>query len=520
MQISLIVAIDSRGGISKNGKVPWHIKEDLNFFQDVTKRPLLTDQGLQTKKNVIIMGKKTWKEIPEKFRGLKDRVNIVISSTMTVKELYEDNKTETECYLLTSLDDALEFSRESDFGHVFIGGGKQIYEEAIKKFNIEDLYVTRIDSDYQCDNNIDDALSDAMDNYRFHDSWSFKVRDHTSDKSVDVTFIKLSNTATDLGRRNPDERQYQNLLQGILNHGDYRETRNGMVYHTFGKQLEFDLDRGFPILTTKKINFQAIVEELLWFLRGNTNAKNLSSKGVKIWDQNTSRSFLDSMGLQRYEEGDIGPMYGFQLLHFNASYQGCNQDYTGKGFNQIEYCLQLLKTDPHSRRIMMTTYNPMQAKEGCLFPCHGISIIFNVTSGTEKIPAEEIENIGKLEEDSREVRKLSCMMTQRSVDSICGLQFNLTSYALLMRLMCEVINNDPEYLGPKFKPGRLIMNLADTHIYEQHYEQAIRQILRPAHPFPKLEIKTGIRKLEDFKFEDFQLIGYEYEPYIPVKMVA
>lgn len=209
-------------------------------------------------------------------------------------------------------------------------------------------------------------------------------------------------------------------------------------------------------------------------------------------------------------------MYGFQLQHFNAEYQGCNQDYNGKGFNQIEYCLELLKTDPHSRRILMTTYNPLQAKEGCLFPCHGISIIFNVNEGFETKDGTENQD----EKGKQKFRKLSCMMTQRSVDSICGLQFNLTSYALLVHLICEVINNDPNYLGPKYRPGRLIMNLADTHIYEQHYEQAIRQILRDPHPFPKLKIKRKVQKLNFFQAEDFELIGYKYEPYIPVKMVA
>lgn len=194
-------------------------------------------------------------------------------------------------------------------------------------------------------------------------------------------------------------------------------------------------------------------------------------------------------------------MYGFNWLHYGADYEGMNHDYTGKGFNQLEYCLNLLKNDPHSRRILMTTYNPEIAKQGCLFPCHGIDIIFNVKTKDN-------------------VNILSCMMTQRSADMFLGVPFNIASYSLLVHIICEVINNDKTYSGNKFTPGILTINLGDLHIYEDHKTQCIRQILRDPYPFPQLIIKGQHVNMSDFTYEDFELIDYNCYPGIIAQMVA
>jgi thymidylate synthase len=224
----------------------------------------------------------------------------------------------------------------------------------------------------------------------------------------------------------------------------------------------------------------------------------LSDIDVKIWEPNTTREFLDKVGLEKYDVGDMGPMYGFQLRNFNAPYHGPDSDYIGKGVDQVAYCLNLLKTDPYNRRILMTTFNPAQVTEGVLYPCHGISILFNVGPNHE----------------------LSCMMTQRSVDTACGLPFNIVSYALLVHLFCQVINNDLNYLGPKFTPGKLIMNLGDTHIYKDHYSDIIRQVLREPHKFPQLKFNRQVTNLTDFKFTDMELVEYQSYPIIGFKMVA
>ena len=252
-----------------------------------------------------------------------------------------------------------------------------------------------------------------------------------------------------------------------------------------------------PLLTTKKVFFRGAFEELMWFLRGDTNAKHLSEKGVSIWDGNTSREFLDSVGLQKYEEGDIGAMYYFQIYHFNEPYQGMNHTHTG-GFNQFEYCINLIKTDPYSRRIMMTTYNPLQSGDGVLFPCHSVLIQFNVDGA----------------------HNLNCLMVQRSADSFLGLPFNICSTSLLVRLIVEVINNDSTYLGRKLSAGKLTIQLGDTHLYEDHYSQAIRQILREPFAFPVMKINRTVSDITDFKFEDIELVGYSSYPNIVAKMVV
>ncbi|QKF93754.1 bifunctional dihydrofolate reductase/thymidylate synthase [Fadolivirus algeromassiliense] len=492
---NLIVAVDSNWGISKQNSIPWMIKEDSTFFQDVTKRVHAKD-----KKNVVIMGRNTWKALPDSFRGLKDRINIVVSSSMKEDELFNDNVTKSEIYLTKSLTDSMELCKKLNPGKIFIGGGSSIYKEAIEKLNIDEIYLTNIGKYYECDNVFPvDTLGKIITQYKEHSVKKFIVKDRNNDEDVEVSFRKLykGNLPSRLNI-NSEEQQYLNLLEDILKTGHFRQTRNSKTWSKFGKTMEFDLSKGFPILTTKKIFLRGVFEELLFFLKGDTNANHLSEKGVKIWDANTTREFLDSVGLNHYDVGDMGPMYGFNWSHYNANYNNMNSDYTGQGFNQIEYCLNLLKKDPFSRRILMTTFNPAVAKQGVLYPCHGISILFNVEEG----------------------HKLSCMMTQRSADTFLGIPFNISSYAMLVHLFCEVINNDTEYKGPKFIPGRLIMNLGDVHVYENHHSEVIRQILREPYNFPQLIFKRKVTDLTDFKFEDMELIDYECYPNIPAKMIA
>jgi dihydrofolate reductase/thymidylate synthase len=482
-KINLIAAIDVKGGISRCGKIPWLIKADYNFFLDVTKR-----QYVLNKKNVLIMGKNTWKALPHVSRGLKDRITIVVSSSMTENELGTDNKTDAETYLVKSLTNMMDLYNKLDAGKLFICGGSQIYTEALKTLQIEEIYLTQIDYDYECDNFFPLHLLKTNCNAPTD---TFMLDD--SKQKVKVTFIRHG-----MIDRNLEELQYLNLLKNILSTGDFKQTRNAKTWSVFGKTMEFDLEKGFPLLTTKKVFMKGIFEELLFFLKGDTNTNHLVEKNVKIWEGNTNREFLDANKLDHYAIGDMGSMYGFNLVHFGAEYDGMDKNYENKGFNQIEYCLHLLKTDPFSRRIIMTTYNPAKAHEGVLYPCHGLSIIFSV-----------------------DVKyRLSCMMTQRSADILCGVPFNIASYALLIHLLCEVINNDPNYIGNKFTPGRLIMNFADVHIYESHYSQVVRQILREPFNFPTITFKRKLNVLIDFTFDDLVIQNYISYPGIIAKMVA
>lgn len=289
--------------------------------------------------------------------------------------------------------------------------------------------------------------------------------------------------------QNNDENQYLKIMSDLIYNGDYRMTRNGFTYSLFGKSLSFDISKSFPLLTTKKVFFRGIIEELLFFLRGQTNSKILEDKGINIWKPNTTNEFIKSRNLS-YEEGDMGPMYGFNWLHFGAKYQDCKTDYTNKGFNQIEQVIRLLKEDPFSRRIIMTTYNPEIAEEGVLYPCHGIVVQFYVNQKDNKY-------------------YLSCSMTQRSADIACGVPYNIASYAALVYLLCK-------HLGDKYVPDQLIINLGDVHLYEEHLNEALIQIKRTPKEFPKLEIKE-FEKIEELTYEHFMLTNYTYDE--PIKYI-
>lgn len=239
----------------------------------------------------------------------------------------------------------------------------------------------------------------------------------------------------------------------------------------------------------------------MFFVKGDTNANHLSEKSVKIWEPNTRRQFLDSVGLSNYEEGDMGPMYGFNWRHFGAQYTGMQTDYTSQGFDQIKYCLELLKADPFSRRIMLTTFNPANAQESVLYPCHSIVYQFYVSEENNKY-------------------KLNGICYNRSQDTMLGTPFNIASSSLLLLLFIEVINNDTNYRGPKFSAGKIIFYLGDTHVYEEHYSQVIRQILRNPLKFPQIKFNRQINDICDFKFEDITIDNYKCYPTINCKMVA
>lgn len=488
--VNLIVAVDNKWGISKNNTIPWHIKEDLNFFTDVTKREYQKD-----KRNAVIIGKNTWDAL--KTKGLKDRITIIVSTTMIMDDVYN-----LDCYVVPSLVKAMHLCSRLEVGKIFIGGGSRIYKEAIETLFIDEIYMTEIDGHYECDNFFPGDVYQTMfqQYYKIYMTYRFDVVDQLMNKQVSVKFTKAYRGEFPPHLNiNHQEHQYLGLLEDVIKTGDYRQTRNAKVWSKFGKTVEFDLSQSIPVLTTRKVFVRGAFEELIFFLSGKTNATLLSNKGVKFWEANTSREFLDSQGLN-YREGDLGPLYPIQWCHYGIKYEGCDKDYKDMGFDQVQYCLDLLKTDPFSRRILMTSYNPVQAKEGCLFPCHGIGIQFYVELNNNRY-------------------KLSCMMTQRSSDLGCAFHVNSVAYSLLVYLMCHVINHDPEYKGYRFVPGRLIINLGDYHIYD-HREQCIRLILRDPFPFPTLSIKGDKYVLEELVWEDLELMNYQCYPNVITKMTA
>ena len=214
--------------------------------------------------------------------------------------------------------------------------------------------------------------------------------------------------------------------------------------------------------------------------------KILEKDNVNIWKWNTTREFLDNRNLNDYEEGDLGPMYGFNWRHFNAEYTGCSKDYTGEGLDQLQNLITEIKKNPNSRRHLMTTFNPSVLDKSCLMPCHGISVQFYVDNGY-----------------------LSCLMNQRSVDSCCGLPYNITSYSLLTYMIAHLCD---------LKPKELIISGGDIHIYKTHIENARIQVDRVPKSFPTLEIKRKVNNIDDFKYEDFEILNYDHHPILKYEM--
>lgn len=287
------------------------------------------------------------------------------------------------------------------------------------------------------------------------------------------------------------EQVYIDLLQRVLEEGTYRSDRTGTgVYSLFGERLKFDLrNNNIPLLTTKRVYWKGVVEELLFFIKGKTDNKYLQEKNVHIWDGNTRREYLDKIGLQNLEEDDMGEIYGFNWRHFGAKYINCHSDYNGEGVDQLQKAIDLIKNDPTSRRIVVSAWNPIVLDKACLYPCH---IMFQFYVNVDK-------------------GELSCQMYQRSVDCFLGLPFNIASYALLTHMMAD-------HCG--LKAGDLVMCLGDTHIYSNHVEQCKIQIGREIREFPKLIIKNRKDKIEDYEFDDFELLGYKPHPTIKAEMAV
>ncbi|MBQ8465398.1 MAG: thymidylate synthase [Alphaproteobacteria bacterium] len=254
-------------------------------------------------------------------------------------------------------------------------------------------------------------------------------------------------------------KQYLDLLQDILDNGVDKGDRTGTgTRSVFGRQMRFDLSQGFPLLTTKKVHLKSIIYELLWFLKGDTNVRYLQEHGVRIWNE-----WAD-------ENGDLGPVYGAQWRNWN-----------NEGIDQIKNLIETLKKNPNDRRMIVSAWNPSQVPNMALPPCH-MMFQFYVADN-----------------------KLSCMLYQRSCDMFLGVPFNIASYALLTMMIAHVCG---------FEPGEFVHTLGDTHIYHNHFEQVKEQLAREPRPLPQMIIKRKVDSIDDFQYEDFELVGYDPWPAI------
>jgi thymidylate synthase len=284
-----------------------------------------------------------------------------------------------------------------------------------------------------------------------------------------------------------NEREYLRVLAKVLEQGDTRPDRTGTgTLSLFGEQMRFDISESVPVLTTKRVPWKSCVKELLWFCRGETDSKILSSDGVKIWEANTSRKFLDARGLYWLPEGDIGAGYGWQWRHAGADIRGDGSD----GYDQLAEIERLLKAEPHSRRIFMSAWSPKQLELMALPPCH-LSCQFYVSSDGG----------------------LSCHMYQRSCDMFLGVPWNILSYSVLTYVLAARAG---------LKPKELIVSCGDVHVYRDHLEQAREQLSREpmAPPSLKVDHKVVSKEWADINIDDFELVGYESHPAIKAHMSA
>ena len=261
-------------------------------------------------------------------------------------------------------------------------------------------------------------------------------------------------------------KQYLDLLEKVLDEGVVKEDRTGTGTRAiFGHQMRFDLDKGFPLVTTKKLHMKSIIHELLWFIQGNTNVDYLNKNGVSIWNE-----WAD-------EKGELGPVYGKQWRSWQST--------DGTAIDQLAGLIDTIRENPDSRRLVLSAWNPSDLPQMALPPCHCLFQFF-VADG-----------------------KLSCQLYQRSADIFLGVPFNIASYALLTHMVADVCD---------LKPGEFVHTLGDAHLYSNHLEQARSQVAREPHKLPRLVIKNDRREIDEFRFEDFEITGYKSHKHIAAEI--
>lgn len=277
-------------------------------------------------------------------------------------------------------------------------------------------------------------------------------------------------------------RAYLDLLRRVLEEGRERKDRTGTgTLGVFGHQMRFDLRQGFPLLTTKKLHLRSIVHELLWFLRGETHVGSLQAAGVAIWNEWATAEQCAKFGRA---EGDLGPVYGHQWRNFGATAL-LDGTYARDGVDQIRRVLEEIRRHPESRRLIVTGWNPREAQQVALPPCHTL-FQFYVQEG-----------------------ELSCQLYQRSADIFLGVPFNIASYALLLQMVAQVCD---------LSPREFVHTLGDAHLYRNHLEQARLQLTREPRPLPRVRMNPAVKDLFAFRFEDVTIEGYDPHPHIKAEV--
>jgi dihydrofolate reductase/thymidylate synthase len=540
-EFTIIAAVDLAMGIGKNNTLPWECKSDMQYFKNVT-----TGTGsIHNKPNVIIMGHNTYLSLPKDKEGnikpLPDRINAVITTT-----LEKDN---LEIQPFPTFDRALEilFDRP-DVGDIFVIGGGQIYRQAINHQNCSKLIITKMINTHDCD--------------VFFPEIDLNMYEPDSEITYDKDYYRV--TYNRIREKTHDELQFINVLKQIMTKGRWKMDRTQIgTLSLFGQvHMSFDLrNYKIPVLTSKFIPVKTVIAELFLFLSGKTNVKEFHDKKFIIWDGNTSREYLDSIGLADYNEFETGPFYGWQWRNFGKPYvpekfkekmnfnnnpveveaQGFDLGGFGGGFNkkqvsseiinkiklnnpiqiseylnlikefipehlqlsqkqfdevntfycdQVQEVIHLIKTNPSSRRIMLSAWNPNQIKEMCLPPCH---VIYQW----------EVCN-----------SELSCTMFMRSNDMGLGAGFNIASASLLTHILAEICG---------IRAIRYSHYVGDAHIYANHFAGILGQVqINEFYDFPTIKFNRNISgmNIDEVTENDVGIVNYKHHKKIQLKMAV
>lgn len=472
------------GGIGNKGTIPWRIEHDLNVFQHLTMN------------DAVIMGRRTFESIGNK--PLPNRLNIIVSKTL--------KKTSPNSCILRSYQEALNYC-ESDHSvtTIWVIGGSRLYEEAFSHRQTTSLYVTNVLRPF--------FVCDTFIRLPRFDEWkTIEVSRVYQEKGVEYQFTRWSKeerTGIEENEENEekeekgflrmvdslrrDEHEYLNLVHKVIKECNTLSPRVDRTlvgtHSTFGYQCRYNLEKCFPLFTTKRTFWKGIVCELLWMISGSTDSKILENQGVTIWKGNGSRNFLDKNGFVDRKEGDLGPIYGFQWRHFGAKYRTSSNKYDNEGVDQLKNIINEIKTNPTSRRIILSAWNVSDLSSMALPPCHILCQFYVDTVNS----------------------KLSCHLYQRSCDLGLGVPFNVASYSLLTHMIAHLCG-----LGV----GEFIHSMGDAHVYSNHVEALKKQLKRSVRKGPTLRIVGNVSSIDEFGEDNFELIGYRPHSTIAMQMAV
>lgn len=468
--------------------LPWSYKPDLRFFSVVT-----TSDNISSDCDVVIMGNKTFKSLPKE---LPNRIHFVL----TKEKIETSEEKKNNIFYFNDVKTAIDTAFYNYKGKVsVIGGLNIIYETLQLNYNNVVIYHSIIPDEFvhqTTTQTVSFDTSKILSQYKPDYPLQTMISNMFPTCNVIVHTYKHS------------EYQYLDMIRYVLANGTLKQNRTETdAISCNGYKMEFNLEMGFPITTTKSVNFENIKKEFLWFLNGDTDSKTLEKQGVNIWTKNSDIDFhtqrlqsivtsnpLDNELKQtlttflNYPEGDIGPMYHHQWRHWGANYITCKTEYKNQGIDQIKKLIRQIKSDPYSRRHIVSSWNVNDLDKMVLNPCH---TLFQFSVDNQK--------------------HLTCMLYQRSGDIGLGIPYNIASYALLTHIIaniCELI------------PSKLIIFIADAHIYANHLTELQTQLTREPKPLPTLVLKKQFVDIDDITTQDIDLINYNSHPFIKMKMAV